>query len=131
LDKHVDLDHGGGNLLGNWLTPTRTRGGNAGCEESELLEKGCRRNSQRKASATSRNTDWNFDLLLVFKEREGHMRVPAKHQESGADNLGAWLANQRLLYRPGRLELDRQKWLEVAEDVTWESRKRPKFDHDA
>jgi hypothetical protein len=52
----------------------------------------------------SRRLDWNFDLLLVFKEREGHA-VPAKHQESGADNLGAWLANQRLLYRPGRLEL--------------------------
>jgi hypothetical protein len=70
----------------------------------------------------SRRLDWNFDLLLVFKEREGHMRVPAKHQESGADNLGAWLANQRLLYRLG-VSGDRQKWLEVAEDVTWESRK--------
>ena len=56
--------------------------------------------------------DGNFDLLLAFQEREGHVRVPMKHQESAADNLGAWLGKQRHTF-------DRQKWLEVA-GVTWD-----------
>jgi hypothetical protein len=136
LDKHVeDLDHGGGKLkLGNWLTYQRAyqRQGTLDAKKAELLESmGVKWNSQRKAtSATSQeHFDWNFDLLLVFKEREGHVRVPMKHQESGTDNLGIWLASQRSLYRRGLLELDRQKWLEVA-DVTWETRKRAKVDHD-
>jgi hypothetical protein len=68
--------------------------------------------------------DMNFDLLLVFKEREGHVQVPFTHKESGAGNpkdaadLGKWLENQQTLHRHGLLELDRQKWLEVA-GVTW------------
>jgi hypothetical protein len=63
--------------------------------------------------------DRNFDLLMVFKEREGHMRVPIKHQESANDTLGEWLTKQRHRQRHGLLLLDRQKWLEVA-GVTWE-----------
>jgi hypothetical protein len=65
--------------------------------------------------------DRNFDLLLVFQEREGHVRVPIKHQESANDNLGSWLGNLLSLYRNGKLDLDRQKWLEIA-GVTWELR---------
>jgi hypothetical protein len=132
--KHIEyLDHGGGKLNklnpGGWLAYQRILQGRGklDAKKAELLES----LGVKWIVNFQEDLDWNFDLLLVFKEREGHVRVPAKHQESGADNLGAWLANQRLLYRPGRLELDRQKWLEVAEDVTWESRKRPKFDHDA
>ena len=65
--------------------------------------------------------DQNFDLLLAFKEREAHMQVPIKHQESAADNLGAWQGNQRSLHRHGALELDRKEWFEAA-GVTRESR---------
>jgi hypothetical protein len=67
---------------------------------------------------TQEHFDSNFDLLLVFKEREGHMRVPIDHQESVNDNLGDWMKNQKSLHLRGALELDRQKWLEVA-GVTW------------
>jgi hypothetical protein len=61
--------------------------------------------------------DRNFDLLFVFNEREGHVRVPINHQESDNDILGSWLGNQRCLHRNGLLGLDRQKWLEVARVV--------------
>ena len=67
--------------------------------------------------SSEENFDSNFDLLLAFEEREGHVRVPIKHQKR---DLGAWLAAQGSLYRHGLLELDRQKWLEVA-GVTWET----------
>jgi hypothetical protein len=33
----------------------------------------------------------NFDLLLAFQEREGHVWAPTNHQESVTVNLGAWL----------------------------------------
>jgi hypothetical protein len=62
--------------------------------------------------------DRNFDLLLVFQEREGHVRVPIQHQESTNDNLGVWLGTQQALHKHGLLELDPQKWLEAA-GVTW------------
>jgi hypothetical protein len=46
--------------------------------------------------------DSNFDLLLAFKEREGHVQVPIRHQESDTgDNLGTWLVNQRFIHRHG------------------------------
>ena len=54
--------------------------------------------------------DRNFDLLWIFKEREGHARVPMGCHESGTHHLGAWPWNQLHLNRHGVLEvLDRQK----------------------
>ena len=37
----------------------------------------------------------NFAALKKFRKREGHCRVPAKHQEEGL-NLGTWVVNHRL-----------------------------------
>jgi hypothetical protein len=132
LDKHVEyLDDGGKLNLGVWLMYQRLYQGRGkmDAKKAEQLESlGVKWNGQRKESSQD-HFDWNFDLLLVFKEREGHVRVPMKHKESGTDNLGIWLSSQRSLCRRGLLELDRQKWLEVA-DVTWETRKRAKVDHD-
>jgi hypothetical protein len=130
--KHIEyLDHGGANstnsILGLVGIPTHFTGAwKTGCEESGAVrESGCQVDCK-----FSRRLDWNFDLLLVFKEREGHMRVPAKHQESGADNLGAWLANQRLLYRPGRL-IGSAEVARGSRGCHVGKQKRPKFDHDA
>ena len=70
---------------------------------------------EKRQESPEEHFDRNFDLVLAFKKREGHVRVPLKHQESGAtDNLGAWLGNQRSLRRHGALELDRQKWFGAA-----------------
>jgi hypothetical protein len=56
------------------------------------------------------------ERVTLKAEREGHVSVPYKHGQSAARNLGAWLAAQLTLHRHGLLELDRQKWLEVALD---------------
>jgi hypothetical protein len=104
-----------GRKLGNWSCMQRTqkRKGTLPSERNRRLnEIGFIFNAQQATSET--NFDRNFDLLLAFQEREGHVRVPQKHQESTNDNLGVWLGTQRLRRRKGLLELDRQKWLEVA-----------------
>jgi ribosomal protein L7Ae-like RNA K-turn-binding protein len=115
------LDDGVKLKLGLWLVEQRyqQRHGTINAErEKQLASLGVKWHSQRQ-EMTEEPFDRNFDLLLVFKEREGHVRVPFEHQESAADNLGAWLAAQWSLHRIGALELDRKTRLEVA-GVTWE-----------
>mmetsp|Transcript_37727 Transcript_37727/g.43089 ORF Transcript_37727/g.43089 Transcript_37727/m.43089 type:complete len:285 (+) Transcript_37727:55-909(+) len=62
--------------------------------------------------------DKKFDLLIAFKEREGHCNVPQSHKEAGT-NLGVWLTRQRKLKRDGRLDFDLKELLEDI-GVTWE-----------
>jgi hypothetical protein len=104
--KNLRYDHGGGTLDAK--------------REKQLESLGVKWKKNKRLENAEENFDRNFDLLLVFQEREGHVQVPTKHQESATDNLGLWLAAQRSLHRQGLLELDRQKWLETA-DVRWES----------
>jgi hypothetical protein len=82
LDKHIDLDHGGGNKLnlGNWLIPTRVpEAWNAGCEESELLE-----SLGVNVIATSRNTWTGTRFVVGIQKREGHVRVPIRNTKKVA-----------------------------------------------
>lgn len=62
--------------------------------------------------------DKKFDLLIAYKEREGHCNVPQNHKEDGI-NLGVWLTRQRKLKRDGKLDGDLQQLLEDI-DVMWE-----------
>jgi hypothetical protein len=119
--KHVEHLEGGVKIkLGDWLVSQRyqRRCGTLNTKREQRLESlGVKWHNQRQEIAEE-HFDRYFGLLLVFKEREGHVRVPLKHQESANDYLGVWLGKQRHRHRNGRLELDRQKWLEVA-GVTW------------
>ena len=47
-----------------------------------------------------------FNLLVKFKEREGHCRVPQKHVEDG-ENLGKWLSQQKQVHGKGELYPER------------------------
>ena len=53
----------------------------------------------------------NYQLLVQFKQREGHPNAPQKHKEDG-QNLGMWLTTQRQRERTGTLAVDRRKKLE-------------------
>jgi hypothetical protein len=119
----VHIDGGNKVKLGAWLSQQRYRQRTKllDAQKQKRLESLGVRWNNHKQEFDQELFDRNFDLLLVFNEREGHVRVPFKHQESAADNLGTWLTKQRYRHRHGLLELDRQKWLEVA-GVTWESR---------
>jgi hypothetical protein len=121
---HIGHLDGGVKLkLGRWLSKQRylQRRGTLDAKKEKRFESlGVTWNNKNHEFAVEQ-FDRNFDLLLAFQEREGHVRVPIKHQESGKDNLGNWLKEQRSRYRRGLLELDRQKWLETA-GVTWEKR---------
>jgi hypothetical protein len=129
-ETHIEHLDGGVKLkLGTWLVNQRLyrARGILDAKKMERLDRmGIQWNTNRQ-EVSEEFFDRNFDLLLVFQEREGHVRVPLKHQERGNNNLGAWLATQRSLRRHGLLELDRRKWLEVAgvEWGEWEERQKP------
>ena len=61
--------------------------------------------------------DLKLQLLLAFRQREGHSNVPPKHVEHGV-NLGKWFHKQRACHRKGPLHAGRQVQLEEA-GVLW------------
>mmetsp|Transcript_30835 Transcript_30835/g.31347 ORF Transcript_30835/g.31347 Transcript_30835/m.31347 type:complete len:166 (+) Transcript_30835:348-845(+) len=66
------------------------------------------------------NHQWEnyFNLLVKYKEREGHCNVPQSHEEDG-ENLGTWLNKQRGLMNKGKLDTVKQKLLEDI-GVVWD-----------
>jgi hypothetical protein len=124
--NHIEQLDGVKLKLGTWLMNRRNRERRGKVDDDVAKEEKKRARleslgvNQRREEITEETFDRKFDLLLVFKEREGHVRVPTRHKESANGNLGAWLKKQRTLQRRGLLELDRQKWLEVA-GVTWDN----------
>ena len=68
------------------------------------------------------NLDWNtrFNQLVLFKEENGHCRVPRKHQ------LGIWVMNQRAIYnkkKEGKLSPEQISRLNGIE-FKWELQKK-------
>ena len=51
-----------------------------------------------------------YNLLVQFKQREGHSNVPYRHKEDG-DNLGYWLSGQREARKKGSLKADSEQRL--------------------
>jgi hypothetical protein len=118
--EHV-LDGAVNDKLGAWLMNQRLHQncGTSDAKREKRLESMGVKWSCKQQEIAEECFESDFDLLLAFKEQEGHVQVPIRHQESDTgDDLGTWLVNQRFLHRHGRLELDRQKRLEVA-GVTW------------
>jgi hypothetical protein len=58
----------------------------------------------------------HYKLLLQFVKREGHSRVPARHEENGF-RLGRWVHAQR--QNRDKLTEERTKALEALEDWNW------------
>jgi succinate dehydrogenase/fumarate reductase flavoprotein subunit len=61
----------------------------------------------------------NLAALRVFREREGHVRVPQRHRE-GELRLGAWINTQRMAYKRGQLSPERIAALEAL-GMVWDS----------
>jgi Helicase associated domain len=66
-------------------------------------------------------TDWEEGLayLTIYKEREGHCRVPHAHKENGV-HLGHWVARQR--ERRSRMSQERTQKLDELGFV-WNARR--------
>ena len=114
LKKHVE----DGKPLGTWLGTQRKLQKKGTLEKSrqERLEKlGVMWNLQEMTNDMSWMNKYN--LLVKFKEREGHCKVPQGHKEGG-ENLGKWMAGQKQMLRKGRLDSERcQKLVELG--VEW------------
>jgi hypothetical protein len=105
-----------GEPLGKWLEYQRTRFRKGTLEISRqmrLEELGVILNFQ----ANDRQWVRNFNLLVKFKEREGHCNVPTKHKEDGK-NLGYWLIRQKQAHANGTLDPERYQKLKKL-DVEW------------
>ena len=63
----------------------------------------------------------NFTVLLKFKKREGHCRVPSSHKEGGVE-LGYWVSTQRR--RRDEISAERRKRLNKIGFV-WKPNKGP------
>jgi hypothetical protein len=67
--------------------------------------------------------DWEAGLcyLTMYKEREGHCRVPYDHQENGF-RLGQWVSTQRgnALFAPQRQQLDELGFVWDPPEADWE-----------
>lgn len=71
----------------------------------------------RLLQQTTSSWEFRFGLLQRFVDREGHARVPWKHQEDGC-NLHQWMASQR--FARGQLSHDRQRLLEALPGWSWD-----------
>jgi hypothetical protein len=93
-----------GYRLGRWVIKRRQR-------KRSLSKERQRRLDELGFVWDSRETDWaeGFRYLTIYKEREGHCRVPQKHIENGF-RLGQWVGVQRgnadTLSAPRRQQLD-------------------------
>jgi hypothetical protein len=69
----------------------------------------------------NRDTVWqqHYKLLLEYIKREGHCRVPSRHEESGF-RLGRWVHAQR--QNRDKLDEKRRRALEKLEDWNWKGR---------
>jgi superfamily II DNA or RNA helicase len=113
--RHVE----DGYLLGGWVTNQRNRyqGGKVPPERVRELE------SMTEWRWDIYGPQWsqNYELLVAFQVREGHLNVPNKHRE-GEVTLGYWVGDQRKRYKDGRLEPDRISRLEALEGWAWDAK---------
>merc|ERR1712238_421777 len=108
-DCNVPNDHKeDGENLGNWLNNQRQANNNGKID------------TQKQKQLESLGVVWdilsqqwenNFNLLVKYKDREGHCNVPRRHKEDGK-NLGAWLSKQRTANRNGKIDTQKQKVLD-------------------
>ncbi|CAJ1934386.1 unnamed protein product [Cylindrotheca closterium] len=112
-----------GEYLGTWLNKQRQdyRRGKLPKERAKRLEE-----LGVAWSAFGKRWEQMLDLLVQFKEREGHCMVPVDHREDGK-NLGAWVSTQRKAWRSKTLDADRQDMLDSigmiwsVQEAQWES----------
>jgi Helicase associated domain len=65
-----------------------------------------------------------FSVLERFVAREGDARMPRSHVEDGFP-LGAWVKEQRSVYREGRLSEERVTRLEALPGWVWKRSRAP------
>ncbi len=61
-----------------------------------------------------------FESLKQYVKREGHALVPRSHMEAGF-RLGAWVMDQRTIYRRGRYDSSRRARLEAMPGWSWKA----------
>ena len=111
----VPMTHREGDvLLGSWVSRQRTWGERLSVERRERLQ------AVPGWAWDSSAEQWEagFTALTDYVAREGHARVPRKHQE-GDVRLGEWVGHQRKGNE--HLSVERRERLEAMPGWTWDS----------
>eukprot|EP00536_Pseudo-nitzschia_multiseries_P012591 jgi/Psemu1/290388/fgenesh1_pg.490_\ len=97
-----------GKNLGIWMNNQRARK-----KAGSLTDQQCRDLEKIGVVWDVASAQWDsmVDLLVQYKERNGHCRVPQTHREDGK-NLGTWLNSQRQAKRNGVLDRAKEQQLE-------------------
>lgn len=113
-----------GRSLQSWVgTQRRLRARGLLAEDRvALLEElpGWRWESERAATVQRNLANWNakYEMVRQFAELEGHARVPQAY-EFGGERIGAWVSQQRLEYKKGRLPNELALKLEALPGWAW------------
>ena len=115
-DGHIEGDF----RLGGWISQQRGRQETMSAERKRLLD-------EQDFVWNVLQDAWRFGygVLLKFKEREGHCRVPPRHLEDDF-KLGQWVSVQRLRNKSGKVPpeqvrlLDEQRFVWDPHQETWE-----------
>ena len=101
--------------LGKWLSRQRT-----GKRKATLTDEYQRRLEELGVVWGPSSHQWErmFTLLVKYKERKGHCRVPKRHQEDG-EALGEWLSTSCKAKRKATLSDEYQRQLEEL-GVVWD-----------
>jgi hypothetical protein len=106
--------------LGHWVNRYRTRyrKGVLDPEKAELIE------GVMGWSWDPLGDDFEEGMghLRIYREREGHLEVPAKHIEPHGFKLGRWIANRRHQYKEGTLTPARVDALQSVPGWSWDPR---------
>src|SRR5262245_25142757 len=105
----VPLNHmENGFRLGQWVDRQRQR------KDQETVPEARRQQLDELGFVWDpRETNWaeGFRCLTIYKQREGHCRVPATHKENGF-RLGTWVIKQRQRKHQGTLPEARRRQLD-------------------
>ena len=101
--------------LGKWLNNQRTA-----MKRGKLDESNQGRLEELGVSFDPHRDQWEryFALLVQFQKRNGHCGVPALYEEDGV-KLGIWIANQREIYKKGKLDESLRRRLEKL-GISWD-----------
>merc|ERR1712238_295758 len=107
-----------GENLGSWLDTQRTanKKGKLNADQIKRLDK-----IEIVWDVQKQQWESSFNLIMKYKDREGHCNVPRSHEEEG-EKLGPWLNTQRQRKRKGKLNTDQIKRLDEF-GVVWTFKK--------
>lgn len=109
-----DYEDENGIRIGTWLSKMRNLRTGTNYQGTELTEEQIKRLETIGMQWETRYDDaWkrNFEAVRHYKERNGHLNIPATYVSEEGLCIGRWLRNQRDSFKAGTLSVERKEKL--------------------